>query len=446
MQAVLDRVLVDFCVRSEKKLNDWMDDSLAATKSFPVMKADQRWLLHQLAAAYRLTAESLDAEPMRSVRFVRSAAAAIPSVSLSSATRTFLAGKMGKGGGARCLDERLVLHVLGLTVEPRLSVHDVRAMLHDWEGRFRLHWMDDDHVYAVFDAPGLRERVHERLKARGLWADPFHQEDGRAHVSVAEPIDERALYLCRKLRTTESGTVQAVVRDRERKRAVTGSDGFTSIVTVRRSAAVTDSARQSDYLPGARAPIADPSRPSLPRDGRPLVSLKGLRQLQHRNAEEQRQRARASGEEEDGEKEADEERVEEEQEGATSIASADSPQRSWRRAEAAEEAAPSARPPAAAIDVVAASAASRAVAGPTSAADQVPRDNRWAVLMSADEEDDDGSRAHESRQSRDSGGSAADVEAKEPEDDWLLSASAARGAGEEGAAQDEHWAERNSAW
>ena len=172
MQAVLDRQLLDFCVRVERQINDWMDNARQSTKMFPVMRSDQRWLLHQLAAHYALTAESVDQEPNRSVRFIRQTRSAIPSVALSSATRTYINGKTQKGSaGPTGVEEMHLLHFQGLTVQPALSMTDVRRMLHDWEHKYRLNWLDDDHAIAMFDEKSARDRAKERLLGRGLWRD-----------------------------------------------------------------------------------------------------------------------------------------------------------------------------------------------------------------------------------------------------------------------------------
>ena len=292
MKAVLDRQMLDFCIRSEKKLNDWLDDSAQPTKMLPSMKADQRWLLHQLAAYYHLSAESLDLEPNRSVRLLRGAQSAIPNVSLSSATRTFLGGKTGKGGGVRGMDERLMLHLVGLTVEPRVSVQDVRLMLHDWEGRFLLNWMDPSHAFALFNEKGLREKARDQLIQRGMWTS---EKDERIEGGVEDGDEAHTLCLYRKVGTTETGKVQGAVRDRDRKKTVTSVDGFTSVITVKRSGGGggRDGGREPMRASGQRDTAA--SRGSgvevttstvagVGAGPRPIVRLKGLKELQQQHS------------------------------------------------------------------------------------------------------------------------------------------------------------------
>ena len=292
MQAVLDRQLLDFCVRSERKLNDWLDDSRQPTKNFPSMKSDQRWLLHQLAAHYQLTAESVDQEPNRSVRFIRQPQSAIPSVSLSSATRTYVSGKTAKGSaGPTGVDEMYLLHFLGLTVQPQLSMNDVRMMMHDWEGKFKLNWLDDDHAIAMFDERSMRDRAKERLLARGLWCDD-RDERSAGGTDVTGKLEADSVCLFRKVAINESGQLQGVSRDREKRMLVTGNDGFTAVVTVRRggsaghgkppgkSVAPAQSAIRTAAISSSSTVASDmaPSR-------RPLVTLKGLKQLQRQHEE-----------------------------------------------------------------------------------------------------------------------------------------------------------------
>ena len=222
-----------------------LEAALAADLAGEAAAWGGRWLLHNLAAAYRLQSESLDEEPQRSVRMIRTAASAIPSVSLSSATRALLSASTGgSGAGVRGLDEALQLHLSGLSVFPSLSAHDVRRQLHDWEGAVQLHWLDDDHLIVLLSEPGLRPAVRQRLLTLGLWTDDAEQ-------SAAAEADGR-LCLQRKLRLGSSGGPQAAVRERDRKRLVTGSDGFTAVVTVRGGAAAAEEAGRPATLPDPR--------------------------------------------------------------------------------------------------------------------------------------------------------------------------------------------------
>ena len=427
MQAVLDRVLLDFCIRAEKRLNDWLDDSAAPTKMFPSMKADQRWLLHQLAAYYHLTAESLDAEPNRSVRLIRGGQSSIPSVSLSSATRTFLGARTGKGVGVRGLDERRVLHLVGLTVEPGLSVHDVRTMFHDWEGRFTLNWLDDSHAFAVFDERGMRERAREQLLTRGLWST---ERDERIEGEV-EADDDAALCLFRKLRTTEGGRVQGAVRDRDRKRAVTSHDGFTSVVTSRKA--------RDAPLPFPSTAAAAPQAGCSASASRPLVSLRGLKQLQRLHAEGTAVEARP----------------------------APAPSASWRAAEEAAVEAASAE-----AEATSRAATEVAAAAPTPLQSTVglyvrpvqavrQNDNRWAALMEMEEGEAEEStqptrrgRKERQRQVRLQRQAQSTAETKAEaggdetaaEEDWLQSANARTRGKNSTAGSDAPATDAHSAW
>ena len=291
MQAVLDRQLLDFCVRSERKLNDWLDEARQPTKNFPSMKSDQRWLLHQLAAHYQLTAESVDQAPNRSVRFIRQPHSAIPSVSLSSATRSYVNGKTAKvgSGGPTGVDEMHLLHFMGLTVTPQLSMSDVRMMMHDWEAKYRLNWLDDDHAIAMFDERSMRDRARERLLARGMWRDDRGDRSGGSGTDVNGKLAADSVCLFRKVAVNESGQLQGVSRDRDKKRLVTGHDGFTAVVTVRRGGAAGPSggltklvAATPDSSSSSSSSAASASDTAPPR--RPLVSLTGLKSLQRQHA------------------------------------------------------------------------------------------------------------------------------------------------------------------
>ena len=287
MQAVLDRQLLDFCARSERKLNDWLDEGRQPTKNFPSMKSDQRWLLHQLAAYYQLTAESVDQEPNRSVRFIRQPLSAIPSVSLSSATRTYVNGKSAKGSaGPTGVSEAYLLHFLGLTIQPTLSVTDVRMMMHDWEGKFRLNWLDDDHAIAMFDERSMRDRAKERLLVRGLWRDDRDERSGSGAELVGK-LEADSVCLFRKATVSESGQLQGVSRDRDRKKLVTGHDGFSAVVTVRRGGAAGQSKAQNQPAPKPAVSSSSASSSAVTdaaSSRRPLVSLRGLKQLQRQHA------------------------------------------------------------------------------------------------------------------------------------------------------------------
>ena len=402
MQAVLDRQLLDFCVRSERKLNDWLDDSAASTKMFPSMKAEQRWLLHQLSAFYHLTAESVDVEPNRSVRFIRGARSAIPSVSLSSATRTYINSKTGKGGGARGVDERLVLHLIGLAVEPRISVHDVRMMFHDWEGHFKLNWMDDDHALATFDEQGMRERARERLLTRGLWTEE-RDERIRGGVGVGgEGDSDLTLCLYRKLRTGDAGKVQGAVRERDRKRTITSHDGFTSVVTVRRSGA--GSAAPVGGVGKGKPPTAPSTSPAAASSSgtvpapRPIVSLKGLKQLQRQHREADIQLS-----------------------GSVDAAAAAAGADAWRRESDAEHEEEDSRAveESSTLDDAAAEEATpvHSVVGLfVPAVQPVKRDNRWAALMEEDE-----AKEVEQKASEGKGGEAEEAE------EWARTAAVSSG-------------------
>ena len=82
---------------------------------------------------------------------------------------------------------------------------------------------------------------------------------------------------------TESGQLQGVSRDREKKRLVTGHDGFTAVVTTRRGAGVSQGT--AHRAPAASNPpnISSTSSTTNFPSGRPLVTLRGLKLLQRQH-------------------------------------------------------------------------------------------------------------------------------------------------------------------
>ncbi|KAF9100982.1 FKBP12-associated protein [Mortierella sp. AM989] len=86
---VLDYALVnmEFTLKIEKQLAEWVADTTKPMLSLPPMKGHRRKFVHELAANYDVTSESVDVEPYRSVTIRRQLNTSVPDLLASQACR-----------------------------------------------------------------------------------------------------------------------------------------------------------------------------------------------------------------------------------------------------------------------------------------------------------------------------------------------------------------------
>lgn len=230
LDRVLDLNLLELCSRFERRINDWLDDSNTPTKMFPNMPATHRWILHQLASYYELHSESFDQEPHRSVRMQRSAASQIPSVSLSSAARTYQQHK-STSSAPRTVDA--LVHFVELDLFPAVAPADLHSMLGGFVGRYRLNWLDSHaHAFAVVESAALATQIAEAITKKGLWRTKPDEDSLYAH-ELPVGVSEDSLCLYRKLRINERGTREACIKERESRKKTVSDDGFTQVGKLR---------------------------------------------------------------------------------------------------------------------------------------------------------------------------------------------------------------------
>ncbi|KAI8602060.1 hypothetical protein EDD21DRAFT_304250 [Dissophora ornata] len=78
---------MEFTLKIEKQLAEWVVDTSKPILSFPPMKGHRRKFLHELAAHYDVTSESVDVEPYRSVTVRRQLDTSVPGLLVSQACR-----------------------------------------------------------------------------------------------------------------------------------------------------------------------------------------------------------------------------------------------------------------------------------------------------------------------------------------------------------------------
>ncbi|KAF9205577.1 FKBP12-associated protein [Haplosporangium sp. Z 27] len=86
---VLDYALanMEFTLKIEKQLAEWVADTTKPMLNFPPMKGHRRKFIHELAAHYNVTSESVDVEPYRSVTIRRHLNTSVPDLLASQACR-----------------------------------------------------------------------------------------------------------------------------------------------------------------------------------------------------------------------------------------------------------------------------------------------------------------------------------------------------------------------
>lgn len=78
---------MEFCLKIEKMLGEWVADVAKPVLYFPPMKGHRRKFVHELAAHYNITSESVDVEPYRSVTIRRLLDTSVPGLLASQACR-----------------------------------------------------------------------------------------------------------------------------------------------------------------------------------------------------------------------------------------------------------------------------------------------------------------------------------------------------------------------
>lgn len=78
---------MEFCLKIEKMLGEWVADVAKPVLYFPPMKGHRRKFVHEIAAHYNITSESVDVEPYRSVTIRRLLDTSVPGLLASQACR-----------------------------------------------------------------------------------------------------------------------------------------------------------------------------------------------------------------------------------------------------------------------------------------------------------------------------------------------------------------------
>ncbi|KAI1300369.1 hypothetical protein EDD11_006234 [Mortierella claussenii] len=78
---------MEFTLKIEKQLAEWVADTTKPILYFPPMKGHRRKFVHELAAHYDVTSESVDVEPYRSVNVRRQLNTSVPDLLASQACR-----------------------------------------------------------------------------------------------------------------------------------------------------------------------------------------------------------------------------------------------------------------------------------------------------------------------------------------------------------------------
>ncbi|KAG0344900.1 hypothetical protein BG004_004093, partial [Podila humilis] len=78
---------MEFCLKIEKQLAEWVADVAKPVLYFPPMKGHRRKFVHELASHYNITSESVDVEPYRSVTIRRMLETSVPGLLASQACR-----------------------------------------------------------------------------------------------------------------------------------------------------------------------------------------------------------------------------------------------------------------------------------------------------------------------------------------------------------------------
>ncbi|KAI1314917.1 FKBP12-associated protein [Mortierella claussenii] len=78
---------IEFTLKIEKRLSDWVSDPSAQSLNLPPMKGHHRKFIHELAGHYSVTSESVDVEPYRSVILHKKLNIAVPDPLASQACR-----------------------------------------------------------------------------------------------------------------------------------------------------------------------------------------------------------------------------------------------------------------------------------------------------------------------------------------------------------------------
>ncbi|KAF9575831.1 FKBP12-associated protein [Mortierella alpina] len=78
---------MEFTLKIEKQLAEWVADTSKPILYFPPMKGHRRKFVHELAAHYNITSESVDVEPYRSVTIRRQQDTSVPALVASQACR-----------------------------------------------------------------------------------------------------------------------------------------------------------------------------------------------------------------------------------------------------------------------------------------------------------------------------------------------------------------------
>ncbi|KAF9425136.1 FKBP12-associated protein [Podila epigama] len=78
---------MEFCLKVEKTLAEWVADTSKPILYFPPMKGHRRKFVHELASYYNVTSESVDVEPYRSVTIRRMNDTSVPGLLVSQASR-----------------------------------------------------------------------------------------------------------------------------------------------------------------------------------------------------------------------------------------------------------------------------------------------------------------------------------------------------------------------
>ncbi|KAG0020152.1 FKBP12-associated protein [Podila clonocystis] len=171
---------MEFCLKIEKALAEWVSDVAKPVLYFPPMKGHRRKFVHELAAHYNITSESVDVEPYRSVTIRRLLDTSVPGLLASQACRqkrtgAVMASSMSSSSGVEQLRKpqirdpvnAIYLHDLAFG----LTRAELAAQLAPVFGtiKYGIRWLTDDDAVLVPHPGSMQmdelEAVLVRLRA-----------------------------------------------------------------------------------------------------------------------------------------------------------------------------------------------------------------------------------------------------------------------------------------
>lgn len=194
LEEVINLRLLPFLERVEPIIQNFVRQGTSgastATKQnhfFPPMPRNQRWLLHQLASFYGVTATSYDQEPNRNVGISLTSSSVAPRVSLLEAVQEHVRNPRS----SRTVPQSCILQLFQIRLPPSRILSTVAQTGAD-PGDYRLSFLSERRAILVFISPELAQEARGYLKAlarQGLLSFSEHSDE---EVSDSEEEEETA--------------------------------------------------------------------------------------------------------------------------------------------------------------------------------------------------------------------------------------------------------------